>query len=308
MNFRIPPLPPPSDTALNSVVQLVNRLQQACALLGDTAGSPDGTSNGGTKLPSLWKLLPSICVVGGQSSGKSSVLEAVVGKDFLPRGAGIVTRRPLILQLHQLADATATEYGEFLHLAGTRFTDFTEIRNEIEAETFRHLKKVGKIVSPEPIQLAVYSPRVPNLTLVDLPGLTKIAIDGQPKSIVKDLEDMVRTYIKGENSIILAVTPANADMATSDAIRMAKDVDPTGERTIGVLTKIDIVDRGVSVRDVMENQVVKLKHGWIGVVNRAQADIMANIDMMEARAKEREFFQSRADYADLPNVGTERVC
>lgn len=129
---------------------------------------------------------------------------------------------------------------------------------EIEDETKRHLAKTRKIVSPAPIQLTVYSPNVPNLTLVDMPGadtvgvmsqtchmitrrpgLTKIPIDGQPKSIVQDLEDMARTYVKGENSIILAVSPANADLATSDALRMSREVDPAGERTIGALTLVD---------------------------------------------------------------------
>jgi len=187
-----------------------------------------------------------------QSSGKSSVLEAVVGRDFLPRGTGIVTRRPLILQLVHLQDPAAAEYGEFLHNGRQKMTSFDAIRAEIEAETGRYLKAKGRAVSPDPIQLTVFSPNVPNLTLVDMPGLTKIPIDGQPKSIVKELEDMARTYVKGDNAIILAVTPANADLATSDALHLAREVDPTGDRTIGVLTKLDIMDPGTDARDVLE--------------------------------------------------------
>lgn len=64
-------------------------------------------------------------------------------------------------------------------------------------------------------------------------GLTKVPIDGQPMSIVTELEDMARNYVKGENAIILAVSPANADLATSDALRLAREVDPSGDRTIG---------------------------------------------------------------------------
>ncbi len=168
------------------------------------------------------------------------MLEAVVGRDFLPRGTGIVTRRPLILQLVQTKPGS-TEYGEFVHAAGQKFNSFDAMRDEIEAETHRHLQKCRKPVSPDPIQLTVYSPSVPNLTLVDMPGLTKIAIDGQPPSIVKDLEEMARTYVKGENSIILAVSPANADLATSDALRLAREVDPSGDRTIGMLGFIFLV-------------------------------------------------------------------
>lgn len=97
----------------------------------------------------------------------------------------------------------------------------------------RHTQKRGTIVSPVPITLRVVSPHLPGLSMVDMPGLTKVPIDGQPKSIVTDLENMARDYVKHENVIILAVTPANADLATSDALRLAREVDPTGERTIG---------------------------------------------------------------------------
>ena len=122
-------------------------------------------------------------------------------------------------------------------------------------------------------------------------GLTKVAIEGQPASIVQDLEDMCKQYIKGDNAIILAVSPANADLATSDALRLAKEVDPLGERTIGVLTKIDIMDKGTDCRDVLCGRSLRLRHGWVGVVNRGQADINKRTSMAEARAREGEFFR-----------------
>ncbi|QDZ25484.1 dynamin-related GTPase [Chloropicon primus] len=290
---------------MDQLRELVNKLQQVCTSLGDNAGNSRDDN-----LPSLWEVLPSIVVIGGQSSGKSSVLEAVVGKDFLPRGSGIVTRRPLLLQLVQ-SKAGAKEYGEFLHKMGEKFTQFDAIRQEIEAETHRSLGS-GKAVSPDPIHLTIHSPDVPNLTLVDMPGLTKIATEGQPKSIVKDIEDMARAYIKGENAIILAVSPANADMATSDGLRLAREVDPAGERTIGVLTKLDIMDRGTNARDVLEGRSVQLKHGWIAVVNRAQADINSKMTMEECRKKEMEFFNGSPHYRGLRNVGmsslTHKLC
>lgn len=282
---------------MERVIGLVNKLQQICTSLGDNALSPHSI---------LWNRLPTIVVVGGQSSGKSSVLEAVVGRDFLPRGTGIVTRRPLVLQLVKLEDPNATDYGEFSHAPGRKFANFEEIRQEIEAETERHLQKMGgvKVVSPDPIYLTVYSANVPNLTLVDMPGLTKVPIDGQPPSIVQELDDMARQYVKSDNAIILAVTPANADLATSDALRMARDVDPQGDRTIGVLTKVDIMDRGTDCRDVLLGKTLKLKHGWVAVVNRGQADINSRVSMKDARAKEREFFQGKSEYQDLQNTGT----
>ena len=168
----------------------------------------------------------------------------------------------------------------------------------------RLISKQTKVVSPDPIYLTVYSKNVPNLTMVDMPGLTKVPIDGQPASIVQDLDDMARQYIKNDNAIILAVTPANADLATSDALRMARDVDPSGERTIGVLTKVDIMDRGTDCRDVLLGKTLKLKNGWTAVVNRSQADLNGKVNMADARSREKEFFHSKAEYADLKNIGT----
>jgi dynamin 1-like protein len=129
-------------------------------------------------------------VVGSQSSGKSSVLENIVGRDFLPRGSGIVTRRPLILQLinvptdgdakgeeavpHTPASVAAqNEWAEFHHVPSRRWYDFGEVKREIEAETAR-IAGNNKGINRQPINLKIYSPHVLSLTLVDLPGLTKV--------------------------------------------------------------------------------------------------------------------------------------
>ncbi|XP_020573653.1 seed linoleate 9S-lipoxygenase-3-like [Phalaenopsis equestris] len=135
---------------MESLIGLVNRIQRACTVLGDFGGE------GAAALPALWDALPSVAVVGGQSSGKSSVLESVVGRDFLPRGSGIVTRRPLVLQLHQIEEGQP-EYAEFLHIPDRRFTDYSLVRKEIQDETERLTGKT-KQISPVPIHLSIYSP------------------------------------------------------------------------------------------------------------------------------------------------------
>lgn len=134
-------------------------------------------------------------VVGSQSAGKSSVLENIVGRDFLPRGSGIVTRRPLILQLINVPDdengsepiedrfrsaATArrSEWAEFHHIPNRRFNDFSDVKREIENETSR-VAGSNKGINRQPINLKIYSPHVLNLTLVDLPGLTKVRRTGK---------------------------------------------------------------------------------------------------------------------------------
>ncbi|KAL5792233.1 hypothetical protein ACOSP7_000827 [Xanthoceras sorbifolium] len=280
---------------MENLISLVNKIQRACTALGDHGEE--------SALPTLWDSLPAIAVVGGQSSGKSSVLESVVGKDFLPRGSGIVTRRPLVLQLHKIDEGK--EYAEFMHLPRKKFTDFSAVRKEISDETDRETGR-SKAISTVPIHLSIYSPNVVNLTLVDLPGLTKVAVDGQPESTVQDIENMVRAYIEKPNCIILAISPANQDLATSDAIKISREVDPKGDRTFGVLTKIDLMDKGTDAVEILEGRSYKLQYPWIGVVNRSQADINKSIDMIAARRREKEYFQSTQEYSHLASrMGSE---
>ncbi|XP_061371856.1 phragmoplastin DRP1C isoform X2 [Gastrolobium bilobum] len=279
---------------MTSLIGLINKIQRACTVLGDHGG--EGLS--------LWEALPTVAVVGGQSSGKSSVLESVVGRDFLPRGSGIVTRRPLVLQLHKTDDGQQ-EYAEFLHAPRKRLSDFAAVRQEISDETDRITGK-SKQISNIPIHLSIYSPHVVNLTLIDLPGLTKVAVEGQSETIVQDIENMVRSYVEKPNCIILAISPANQDIATSDAIKIAKEVDPSGERTFGVLTKLDLMDKGTNAVEVLEGRQYRLQHPWVGIVNRSQADINKNVDMIVARKKEREYFETSPEYGHLAHkMGAE---
>ncbi|CAI9563421.1 unnamed protein product, partial [Staurois parvus] len=221
-------------------------------------------------------------------------------RDFLPRGSGIVTRRPLVLQLV----TCPTEHGEFLHCKGKKFTDFEEIRMEIEAETDR-ITGTNKGISPVPINLRVYSPNVLNLTLVDLPGMTKVPVGDQPPDIEFQIRDMLTQFVTKENCLLLAVSPANTDLANSDALKIAKEVDPQGLRTIGVITKLDLMDEGTDARDVLENKLLPLRRGYVGVVNRSQKDIDGKKDIQAALAAERKFFLSHPAYRQFADrMGT----
>ncbi|KAH7266899.1 Dynamin central region-domain-containing protein [Fusarium redolens] len=282
-----------SDPAL---IQLVNKLQDVFATVG--VNNPID--------------LPQIAVVGSQSSGKSSVLENIVGRDFLPRGSGIVTRRPLVLQLINRpaqsngvkADevdttndkqANADEWGEFLHAPGQKFYDFSKIRDEISRETEA---KVGRNagISPAPINLRIYSPNVLTLTLVDLPGLTKVPVGDQPRDIERQIREMVLKHIGKSNAIILAVTAANQDLANSDGLKLAREVDPEGQRTIGVLTKVDLMDEGTDVIDILSNRVIPLRLGYVPVVNRGQRDIDNRKAINQALEAEKNFFENHKAY------------
>uniref|UniRef100_A0A3B4TTN1 Interferon-induced GTP-binding protein Mx n=1 Tax=Seriola dumerili TaxID=41447 RepID=A0A3B4TTN1_SERDU len=275
------------NRGMEELIPLVNKLQDAFSSIGQACNLD----------------LPQIAVVGGQSAGKSSVLENFVGRDFLPRGSGIVTRRPLVLQL---ISATA-EWAEFLHCKGKKFTDFDEVRQEIEAETDR-VTGANKGISPVPINLRVYSPHVLNLTLIDLPGITKVPVGDQPADIEQQIRDMIMQFITRESCLILAVTPANTDLANSDALKLSKDVDPQGLRTIGVITKLDLMDEGTDARDVLENKLLPLRRGYIGVVNRSQKDIDGKKDIKAALEAERKFFFSHASYRHMAEkMGTPRL-
>uniref|UniRef100_A0A915PQF5 dynamin GTPase n=1 Tax=Setaria digitata TaxID=48799 RepID=A0A915PQF5_9BILA len=285
-----------SQVFMESLIPVINKLQEVFAAIGTREAEIQ---------------LPQIVVVGSQSAGKSSVLEGIVGRDFLPRGAGIVTRRPLILQLiNVLSDDKearttdqgvtihAAEWAVFSHLKDRIFTDFNEVREEIELETERVSGK-NKGISGVPISLKICSPNVVNLTLIDLPGLTKVPVGDQPTDIEIQVRDLIMNYIGNPNSIILAVTPANQDFATSEPLKLAREVDPEGCRTLAVLTKLDLMDHGTDAMEVLLGRVVPVKLGIIGVVNRSQADIMNKKPIEDCLRDEQSFLQRK--YPTLAN-------
>uniref|UniRef100_A0A669BMA8 Dynamin-2 n=1 Tax=Oreochromis niloticus TaxID=8128 RepID=A0A669BMA8_ORENI len=235
------------NRGMEDLIPLINKLQDAFSSIGQTCNLD----------------LPQIAVVGGQSAGKSSVLENFVGRDFLPRGSGIVTRRPLILQLVN----SKAEYAEFLHCKGRKFVDFDEVRQEIEAETDR-LTGSNKGISPIPINLRVYSP---NAT-----------------SGIKFLFEIIL-------KLSICILKHNCDFSS-------------GLRTIGVITKLDLMDEGTDARDILENKLLPLRRGYIGVVNRSQKDIDGKKDIRVALAAERKFFLSHPAYRHIAErMGTPHL-
>lgn len=207
--------------------------------------------------------LPSIVVIGSQSSGKSSVLEAIVGHEFLPKGSNMVTRRPIELTLVNTPNAQA-EYGEFPALGLGKITDFTSIQRTL---TDLNLAVPDKdCVSDDPIQLTIYSPNVPDLSMTDLPGYIQVAGHDQPPELKQKINDLCDKYIQPPN-VILAISAADVDLANSTALRASRRVDPRGERTIGVITKMDLVDpeRGYNV---LTDKKYPLRLGYVGVVSR----------------------------------------
>ena len=240
--------------------------------------------------------LPRIASLGTQSSGKSSVLESIVGLDFLPRGDGVVTRRPLELRLCHIQDGQP--WAIFEERKGEKFTDFNKVRETIEALTDEVCVGEKNIVD-KPIVLNVYSPTCPDLTLVDLPGVTRVPVGKQPKNIEEITKKMAKRYCEDPLTIILCVIAANSDIATSDGLKMAKEIDVNGVRTLGVLTKLDIMDAGTDARKALMGEEIPLKLGYVGVKNRSKQDLVNKIPMAEAFKKEKEFFSTHPVYKKM---------
>jgi GTP-binding protein EngB required for normal cell division len=256
--------------------------------------------------------LPSIVVIGSQSSGKSSVLEAIVGHEFLPKGHNMVTRRPIELTLVNTPDAQA-EYGEFPALGLQKVTDFSQIQRTL---TDLNLSvPASDCVSDDPIQLRIYSPNVPDLSLIDLPGYIQVVGRDQPPELKERISQLCEKYIRAPN-VILAISAADVDLANSTALRASRKVDPRGERTIGVITKMDLVEpeRAVSL---LNDKKYALRLGYVGVVCRVPAGAgggklfhRGSGNIQNAIAKnENAYFSSHPEFASEAqlDVGTRNL-
>ncbi|NXG80846.1 MX protein, partial [Baryphthengus martii] len=251
--------------------------------------------------------LPAIAVIGDQSSGKSSVLEALSGI-ALPRGNGIVTRCPLELKMKRIP-ATQAWKGKIC------FRDtVTELDNVSEVEeTISHAQDVvagtkGGI-SAELISLEIWSPDVSDLTLIDLPGIARVAVGDQPKDIGEQIKVLLKKIIGCKETLNLVVVPCNVDIATTEALKMAQEVDPSGERTLGILTKPDLVDRGTeeTIINIIRNQIVPLKKGYMIVKCRGQQDIHNKLALAAAIEQERLFFETHKYFSILMEEGKATI-
>lgn len=246
--------------------------------------------------------LPRIAVLGLQSAGKSSLLESIVGYDFLPRGEGVVTRRPLELRLVHAVDVKEA-YGVFEKYSSEKIKDFNKIREKVVEYTNKDAG-VRKGIINTPITLTIYSENCPDLSLVDLPGITKVPVkdSDHPQNIEELTTNLALSYVRDPRTIILCTVQANIDLSTSDAIKISKQIDPNGERTICALTKVDLVDRGSEILNILNNDEVVLKYGYVAVKNRSAQDIKDNVSVQEGLDAEERFF-SQDKFIDFKNRG-----
>uniref|UniRef100_A0A671NMA0 Dynamin-type G domain-containing protein n=1 Tax=Sinocyclocheilus anshuiensis TaxID=1608454 RepID=A0A671NMA0_9TELE len=226
-----------------------------------------------------------------------------VEKDLnLPASAviGIVTRCPLVLKRKKITKGNNWHGVLSYKKQEKKLKDPAEIENAVlNAQTI--LAGKGEGISHDMITLEIQSSDVPDLTLIDLPGIARIATGNQPVDIEEQIKGLIEKLIKRQETISLVVVPANIDIATTEALRMASKVDSTGQRTLGILTKPDLVDKGMeeTVIKTVNNQEIPLKKGYMIVKCRGQQDINEKLDLVQALEKERQFFDGHSHFRSL---------
>ncbi|KAJ8246700.1 hypothetical protein GJAV_G00254430 [Gymnothorax javanicus] len=243
--------------------------------------------------------LPAIAVIGDQSSGKSSVLEALSGV-ALPRGSGIVTRCPLELKLRKVRGGVSWRAFISYREEFIQFDDPSLVEDYVR-KAQNTLAGDGVGICDEMITLEISCPDVCDLTLIDLPGIARVPVKGQPEDIGDQIKSLILNFIEKTETIILVVVPCNVDIATTEALKMAQEVDPEGKRTLAILTKPDLVDKGTekNVLDIIRNQVIPLSKGYIVVKCRGQKQIDDKVSLPEATRIERDFFRRHEHFKAL---------
>jgi interferon-induced GTP-binding protein Mx1 len=253
--------------------------------------------------------IPQIAVMGDQSSGKSSVLESVSGIPF-PRGSGLVTKCATELRMKKAPPGTA--WSATIKLSwllpqpssAGKVDSYEEIGERISKLTEALLLARGTHATFEAehsIVIDLIAPNVPDLTVIDLPGIVRTQVTGQTGDVIKDVDHLLGRYLKQERTIILCVIPSNVDIATVDILERAHKVDPDGVRTIGVLTKPDTIGEGneEEVLQVVQGLRKPLNLGYLMVKNRSQKQIDDGITLMDARDLEMSFFNQHSHFSTV---------
>ena len=270
--------------------------------------------------------IPRLVVVGSQSSGKSSLLNSIIGMDILPTGTNMVTRVPLQLELIQSkSNSNKAVFGNYLNGIWNTDHEITLSEPITNDEKKNISDKINSItiltagdnmnISNKPIFLRIYSPSIPNLSFIDLPGLTMVACTdrGQPIDIKDKIRAIVGEYIRPKNTIILAVMPARTDIEADIALDIIKEYDHNGERTIGILTKVDLMNDDTDITHLLENKVSKdlqLKYKYFAIKNRSKTE-MDNHTCLEGLELEKEYFKSHKIYSHskyTKNIGIPSLC
>ncbi|KAL1858839.1 hypothetical protein Daus18300_009837 [Diaporthe australafricana] len=261
--------------------------------------------------------LPQICVVGDQSAGKSSVLEAITGTPF-PRDAGACTRFATEIRLRRAAESSLNvsiipdknrdlKAQEALRSFGGNVgnnMNFEQLmRYAVDLIAPKNIP--GRFAARDILVVEKRGPDMPLLTLVDLPGLVRNANNDQSLDDIKTIESLCERYMKSSRTIILAVVGGNSDYVQAPILTKARQYDPTGSRTIGVLTKPDLTESiGLEDKfiDLINNKdkANYFQLGWYVLLNPGPREAGQPWPTgRERRQREEEFF-GRGKWRSLP--------
>ena len=241
--------------------------------------------------------LPRFCVIGTIYCGKASVVENILNLEFLPH---VDAKRPIVLKITHIKDnnlAYAT-----LQKSNSQLTyyDFSQLKLELEniLGDFNYNFELQTVKVP--LNINIYSPNLPSITIIDLPPIIKKNFYDFDKT-EEEYKNIVYSYIYNESTIILCVIPANSYYKSNIELRMAKEIDFGSKRTLGIVTKIDIMDNGTYCSKLLLNQEIPLNFGYVGVLNRTKDEMKNKMPIEEKYEKEKIFFNNHEIYNKIPS-------
>lgn len=261
--------------------------------------------------------LPQIAVMGDTSSGKSSLLSAIAGIQF-PSSENLSTRCPMRLRMENTNKRGASAELRYVATVSIKWHPSSTYAENATFETVKLeslsgiplavadaqkfiLSTSGRQVARDIVEIGVWGPDLTDLTLIDLPGIVRTVGTGEDESIISDINELIKEFLMNERCIILAIVPANVEYHNSQILQEAKRVDPGTKRTVGVITKPDMIDECAegSVLQLLMGEKWAMDHGFHMVKCRGQKGHNERKTLEHERVEEINFFRTRDPWARM---------
>lgn len=234
---------------------------------------------------------PTMVVIGSQSSAKSSLLNSIMNMDILPTGSNMCSKNPVRIELLN-SEFYNIKIGYYIDGIFNKKKEYKIDKiNEDETSIMKNdiikfgIENAGnkKNISENEIVIKLESPDIPNLTLIDLPGLVNVACvdEGQPENIKELIRNLISKYVSNKNTIILSVMPSRVDLEVDQALELTKEFDKNNERSIGILTKPDLMCNNSDISNYLLDNIssnLKLKYGYFAIKNKISNEDQTEYD------------------------------